>query len=672
MMTAGVETSEIRELAFQVNERRLLGEVGLLFSSATAAFAECVQNSYRAGASTLHVTADPAARTVIFRDNGEGLVDPEKMLTIAESGWDEARVKHAAGVGGFALWALATEVEVRSMPANGVAPWRMSFTDAALRGEATVVVEPMPPSLWATGGDEAHGVEIRATLKDTATFPALDERGSAAWRHRFPVAITIDVEGASNDNGRTPLTPTTYTVTPYGGYAIETPVGNLYVDDAPHSPVLGRNLRRGLVAVEWEHRDAGVVNLFDEVFTLDACEGLPREVIEELIHRIYYRDIRLVWVVATPTDVEAKLPDRETLVRDEGFRRAMRAIARALLVEFNVAEIRDALVDVVHGAPICALEKLAEAAKAYQLRPRLGTIRLSEFDAAPFLRMAGYHRVTGGRLLADATYSLDPGGDPRFEVEYDTPSYMVKPLYVTPFAEIAVAQELPAVNPTAIPDAIGLTPLGIVAGELVSVSELNAVFARDLRFVAADGSIVASVAEPLWENAFEDLTADLTELGSTATETICCVFPLPSNDTPDRTLADAVMAYVQRSEEFERYVTIMAAESSGIDFALDLWEYVEPDGESWDEIRLAADARRCVADVLGASYRLAAERTAVLADLIGALSVPLVTNPRLADVVERGRAAGISAPHLNAIVGAAETLRAGLQFLRTAEDTVVQ
>ena len=672
-MNHGIETSEVHELAFRVNERRLLGEVGLLFSSATAAFAECVQNSYRAGASTLRVIADPTARTVMFRDNGEGLVDPEKLLTVAETGWDESRVKHAAGVGGFALWALATEVEVRSMPANGAPPWRMSFTDAALRGDAPVLVEPMAPTLWTAGGDEAHGIEIRATLKETATFPALDERGSAVWRHRFPLAITIDVAGVNPDDGRTPCTPTTYTVAPHAGYTIETPVGNLYVGNDLHHPVSRKPMPYGyMVAVEWEHRDAGVVNLVEEVLTPDVCEGMPKTVIHELVHRMYLRDVPLVWVVAPTANVEAKLPDRETLVRDEGFRSAMRVIARALLAEFNIGEIRDTLVELIHGAPICSIEDVHRAARMHQLRPRFGKISLAEFDAAPFLQLAGYHRVSGGRLLADATYSLDRDGDPRFEVQYETPSYMVKPHYVTPFAELAVAQGLPAVHPTAVPNAMGLTPLSIAAGELLIVSALNAVFARDLRFLTPDGSTVASVAHPLWKNAFEDLTPDLTALDSVASEIIYCVFPLPSTEEPDRTLPDAVMAYVQRSAEFERYVTIMAAEGGGMDFALDLWEYVEPDGESWDEIRLAADARRCVADVLGASYRVAAERTAALADLISTLSVPLVTNPRLADVVERGRAAGISESHLNAIIRATETLRAGLHFLRKQEDAVVQ
>jgi len=656
-----VESPPVRELAFHVNERRLLGEVGLLFSSATAAFAECVQNSYRAGATTLRVIADPTTRTVIFRDNGEGLVEPEKLLTVAESGWDESHVKHAAGVGGFALWAIATDVEVRSMPANGAPPWCMRFTDAALRGETPVVVEPMSLSLWAAHGDEPHGVEIRATLKETATFPSVDASGSSAWRHRFPLAITIDAPGANAQNGNASAT---YTVTPYAGYEIPTSVGNLYVAEHPQDTAFAGTAHGQFLAVEWEHRGAGVVSFSQEIFTPDACEGLPGDVIAELIHRLYWRGVELVWIVAPTTNVEAKLPDRETLVRDEGFRSATRVIAGALLAEFNVEEIRDTFVELAKGAAIILMADLERMAVGNQLRSRFGRLRLSDFTPTPFLALAGYHDATGGMLLTGATCSLCRNGDPDFEVDYDACSYLVKPRYRTPFAMLAAAQGLPAVNSDTKTNREGLIPLRIAAGAFLVVDELNAVFARDLRFIAPDGSTVAPIANALWEGPFEDLAGELAEVFPTATGSIHVVFPLPSDDGTDRSLPDAVMGYVQRSKVFDTYVTIMAGEHAGSDFALNLWDYVEPDGESWDATLLVTDAQRVVAEALGGPYIVAAERAAALADLINALSIPLVTDRRVERIVKRGLAAGIDEVRLNAIVSAGQTLLAVLRFLR--------
>lgn len=345
-----------RELSFGVNETRLLGEVGLFFSSATAAFAECVQNAYRAGATTLRVTADPSARKVVFRDNGCGLSDPSKLLQMAESGWDTADVKHAAGLGSLALFAIATDVEIISMPDDGSAPWRIHFTDAALRHEAPVECwDAISPSLWAEHGDEAHGVEIRATLRESATFPTMTAEDSGKWRHRFPLAITIEVADSTIPGG---VLRSVHTVGPREGYSIETSAGALHVT----SPNKQSGHFSTAIFVEWEHRRTGTVSIPDEVLSEELCIGVPNAVREELIRRLR-RDVELVWVVSPNVAVEAKLPDRETLVRDEGFKRAMSVLAATLLAEFDVENLRKTFVEFTKGEAIVQLDDIEQLAR---------------------------------------------------------------------------------------------------------------------------------------------------------------------------------------------------------------------------------------------------------------------------------------------------------------------
>ncbi|MGI8548639.1 MAG: hypothetical protein ACR2M1_15145 [Gemmatimonadaceae bacterium] len=663
-----------RELAFDVNQHRLLGEVGLFFSSATAAFAECVQNAYRAQATTLRVTADPLSRTVVFRDNGIGLTDPVKFLTVAESGWDTERVKHAAGLGSLALFAIATEVEIISMPKNGSAPWRMRFTDAALRNEAPVECwDSTSPALWTEHGDEPHGVEIRATLRESATFPKLDADGSESWRHRFPLAITIESPNAKAEDG---VTRVKYTVEEYTGYAIQTRVGTLYV--APRSEAFRRvsGSYNSHIAVEWEHRQTGTVSLEDDVLTAETCAGITKTVRDDVIERLR-RAVSLVWVVSPDANVEAKLPDRETLVRDEGFGDAMRVLADALLAEFNVEEVRDAFAELADGNAIVnafAIEQKARASRA-PFRLRFGTLDLASFTVEPFLAMAGYYHVTGGNDLSNVECSLtrDYEGT-EFDVEYEASRAMARPVYVTPFAEIAVAAGVPAISPRNGSIPTGIIPLNIAFGEILHVESLRAVFARDLHFVEPNGKRIAALPLPVFETGDDTLAecdAELEELLPRKGDPVVALFGLPDGP-PDnsQSLSDAVMGYIQDSEEFRNYVTIMAGDHRGGDFQLDLSDYEESEGDSWDEVRLMADARRLVAEAAGGEHVLAAERAAILAELDDMLTVPLVLYDRAEKLAKRAAAAEIDPKLTKKILSARRSLKDALAAVHAQQKEV--
>ena len=660
MTTMSSLPAPTRELAFGVNTDRLLGEVGLFFSSATAAFAECVQNAYRAEATRLRVTADPARRTIVFRDDGRGLSDPRPFLLVAESGWDATQVKHAAGMGSLALFAIASAVEIIAMPRDGGAPWRMHFTDAALRGEEPARVwDNLDASVWTEGGDEVSGVEIRATLRETATFPAMHGDASAAWRHRFPLAITVE---APNPKSPDAIERTTYTVEPYNGFRIDTAVGPIYVTGYD-----GRLY--GAMRVEWEHRNTGSVAFDREVFDTNAGKALAPAVRAEL-ESLLRRNLGLVWVVSSEAAVEAKLPDRETLVRDEGFRAAMEVIAEALIAEFDVPDIRDHFLAGTGGAPIIALDRIERPAKSEEeasatFRQRFGSISLSNIHAEPFLALAGYCKVSGGTSLDDVEcYFSRSGDDVEFETEFAGPRRMVLPEYVTPFAEIAVEAGVRAISDAEATNRGDLIPLHIEFGESLAVGSLQAIFARDLRFVTPAGVTVATVPTSLFESAWDSVDDPDEPVILAAWESqeppLQAIFAVPSDETP---FADAVMTVARTSQAVLNYATVMAGAHRAGDFALDIWDYVEDD-DSWESARIRADAVRVIAEAVGGDHVTQAEHTAALIELENLLDTPFTHGHAVTTLTERAEKAGVNPALVKRIVRAQRSLAKALTLAR--------
>jgi hypothetical protein len=240
---------------------------------------------------------------------------------------------------------------------------------------------------------------------------------------------------------------------------------------------------------------------------------------------------------------------------------------------------------------------------------------------------------------------------------------------VTPFAQLAVDAGIPAIGPAKAKNHDGLIPLSIVArGESLFVEEMQAIFARGLQFVTPDGVKVASVPVAAFESAWEELDDTDVELPVWLKnrEPIQVIFAMPGDDpTP---LPDAVMAYVLESQAFNNYATIMAGERDGGEFALDIWDYTESNSsdsnDSWSETRLAADARRLVANAVGGKHVLQAERVAVLAELSDMMDVTFNYGDRVDALVQRGKTAGIEPKLLARILRSRNTLRDALKAIR--------
>lgn len=149
----------------------LIGKVGRLFNNGVAdVLAELLQNARRAGASEVDIDVIDTEdrKLLVLRDNGIGIDDPAKILTLGDSGWsgDIARSEDPAGMGVFSL--AGRHVEIRSYSPTVGMGWR-------------VVI---PPEAWESGAplaieccDIEAGTEIRIDLPE-------------AWQGDLPGAVT--------------------------------------------------------------------------------------------------------------------------------------------------------------------------------------------------------------------------------------------------------------------------------------------------------------------------------------------------------------------------------------------------------------------------------------------------------------------------------------------------
>ena len=118
---------------------KILNKVDRFFSNRlTAIFVELVQNSRRAGATLISVVTETTSKgtRIEFEDNGTGIDDFAKLLSLGDSKWDAEtdRVEDPAGFGFFSL--IHTGVSVLS---NGL---RAFISTAAFLGNEGVSVEP--------------------------------------------------------------------------------------------------------------------------------------------------------------------------------------------------------------------------------------------------------------------------------------------------------------------------------------------------------------------------------------------------------------------------------------------------------------------------------------------------------------------------------------------------
>lgn len=103
-----------------VNEKGFIKNVQSVFSGSSKIISEAIQNARRAGATRIDIefnqASDDVTNQVVFTDNGHGIKDFSKLLTVAESGWSEETIQrdNPFGMGFMALLCAGKQITIRS------------------------------------------------------------------------------------------------------------------------------------------------------------------------------------------------------------------------------------------------------------------------------------------------------------------------------------------------------------------------------------------------------------------------------------------------------------------------------------------------------------------------------------------------------------------------------
>lgn len=113
-------------------------------NSASDALIEILQNSRRAGATRVDIDSfELSDRPVlVIRDNGSGIDDPAKLVTLGDSGWNGeiANREDPAGMGVFSL--AGNRVEIRSFSAAANQGWSVVIAADAWESGTPLTIEP--------------------------------------------------------------------------------------------------------------------------------------------------------------------------------------------------------------------------------------------------------------------------------------------------------------------------------------------------------------------------------------------------------------------------------------------------------------------------------------------------------------------------------------------------
>lgn len=106
----------------------MISRVTRLFNNSVQdVLTELLQNARRAGATRVDIDSFDLADqpTLVIRDNGTGIDDPAKLVTLGDSGWNQeiAHREDPAGMGVFSL--AGHRVQIRSFSQAANRGWRI-------------------------------------------------------------------------------------------------------------------------------------------------------------------------------------------------------------------------------------------------------------------------------------------------------------------------------------------------------------------------------------------------------------------------------------------------------------------------------------------------------------------------------------------------------------------
>ncbi len=104
-------------VSIKINESKLMQNLGYAFSNSTTVLSETMQNARRSGASEIRFFFDDKQNLLTIIDNGSGVADMQKLLSLADSGWPDEVVKkdRPFGMGWFSVLFSVPQIRVESM-----------------------------------------------------------------------------------------------------------------------------------------------------------------------------------------------------------------------------------------------------------------------------------------------------------------------------------------------------------------------------------------------------------------------------------------------------------------------------------------------------------------------------------------------------------------------------
>lgn len=284
--------AQVENIVSSVNEKRFLEHIRNLFTTSATVLAECLQNGRRAGATRIEVDCAEGSTTVVITDNGCGIADFRLLVSLAESGWDEAVMAsdRPYGIGFFSTAFAAERVQVESRGRM------IDYCADDLIQKHPIAVQPSS----FIGGTRVTLVNCRL-------------ESSVIWRsmNRFAKGFSVPVYLNGNELPR------------------------------PHAKetLPGQETDVGYVYVPGVHSDTSQsMSSFGFASGVAYCQGLPVNV-GLFSDRESKRNPRADVVVHVDhTRFQPRMPDRDCLIDSEAAGDAFKATIRSIWKQFIVAQ----------------------------------------------------------------------------------------------------------------------------------------------------------------------------------------------------------------------------------------------------------------------------------------------------------------------------------------------
>lgn len=106
----------MNQIQLQVNTKNLINNMRFAFTTKQTVISELMQNARRAGSDFVSFDYDEESETLVIEDAGCGIDDPQKILSVAESGWDNDTMENETpyGIGFLSALFMSDRVSIES------------------------------------------------------------------------------------------------------------------------------------------------------------------------------------------------------------------------------------------------------------------------------------------------------------------------------------------------------------------------------------------------------------------------------------------------------------------------------------------------------------------------------------------------------------------------------